>query len=92
MVKNYFDGTGLIHICERCRVIVATNFNGLIGTPTWIRVPSRHKDKGAGRGRMLDFCTDKCKIVYLRGRKYYNEKLQHQKDNEEQELLKGGYY
>lgn len=68
-------------LCEKCSTIIVTGFNFLTHTPHWERVLSRRKDQGAGRGRVLDFCNEQCRILFLRGRKYYQRKLQHMKDN-----------
>ena len=86
MFKNDFDGTGIKFICEHCKTIVATNFNFNNQLPTWERIQSKNKGKGSGKGRILDFCNEKCRIVYLRGRKYYADKLEHIKINWEREI------
>ena len=79
------SGGALYLLCDKCSKILHT-YNGSPPNITWERVMSKRKDKGAGRGRELVFCDEKCRIVFLRGRKYYNDKLEHQKNNWEREI------
>jgi len=78
MFKNDFNGLGLHILCDRCKTIVGTmpyKFD-------WVRVDSRHKGAGAGKGRALDFCNEKCRILFLRGREYYCRKMKYIADND----------
>lgn len=78
MFKNDFSGNGLIILCDHCRrTIDARPFKF-----AHERINSPKKDKGAGQGRILDFCDEKCRIVFFRGRKYYQRKLKYIADNE----------
>lgn len=90
MFKNDFNGVGIHFICEHCRKIVATGFNFTLQKPDWVRLESTKysppNEGGNGKGRILDFCDDKCRIIYLRGKKYYARKLQHIENNWNKEV------
>lgn len=78
-------------LCDRCAKILATNYNfSLLSWETlqdlykilpWIALSSKKWGRGDGRGRRLDFCTEKCKLVFLKGKRYWNLKLEKQRVN-----------
>ena len=66
--------------CDRCHTILAVNFDYKNKTPKWerIEVPK----KGAeGHTKYYDFCDEKCRIVYFRGKSYFQRKLAHRERN-----------
>lgn len=69
-------------LCDKCRKIIATDFNFLSNEFGWIRIPSPHKKHKRGKGRMLDFCNEKCLLVFFKGRKYWSNKMKLRKENE----------
>jgi hypothetical protein len=84
MFKKDFNGVGIQFLCEHCRRIVASNFNFFTQKPDWVRLESTKFSRGFGgngRGRILDFCSDRCRIIYLRGRKYWKRKQDHRENN-----------
>jgi hypothetical protein len=84
MIKNSFSPEGIHTLCDRCRKILATDFNFLIGSVTWKRIKSPRKGR-EGHNRVYDFCDEKCLVVYFRGKKYYNKKLFHISSNKAKE-------
>ena len=56
---------GLRFLCERCTVILASDFSFLTENPHWIRVKSPKKNQKVG-GRYLDFCSVKCKLIFFK--------------------------
>ena len=40
--------------------------------PNWLRPNSTNFS--TGNGRTLDFCDEKCMLVFFKGRKYWNNK------------------
>lgn len=77
MIKQSASPVVLHVLCDKCKVIIATDFNFFTQTPAWERVLSARKRGVTGRGRCMDFCTEKCRIIYFRGWKYYQRKLRH---------------
>ena len=75
MIKDSPSSRATYVLCDRCSVIVSDN---AFDDVTWVQTPSRHFGKGAGMGRKLDFCSEECKIIFLRGRKYLERKRHHQ--------------
>ena len=73
MIKNSFSPEGIYTLCDRCRKIIVTDFNYLTGTITWETLTTPRKGSHPHTKRM-DFCDYKCRIVYLRGRKYWRRK------------------
>ncbi len=82
MFKNDFSGLGLHILCDKCHKILDT----YPYTRKWEKIDSPRKHGTAGKGRKLDFCDEKCRIIYLRGHKYYARKLQHIEENWNREL------
>lgn len=83
MIKN--SPGGLHTLCDRCRKILATDFNYITDHIDWEVVVSARKGS-EGHNKRLDFCDERCRIVYLRGRKYYARKLQHIENNWNKEV------
>lgn len=78
MIKNTVNG---IHtMCDRCRCILATNFNYITESPSsWVMV-DRPKKGAQGHRQVFTFCNEKCKLVYFKGQKYWSRKMQHWQD------------
>ena len=54
-------------LCDRCRKIIATDYilNWYsIYEPFWETVQ---------KSRRMDFCNEKCRIYFFKGRKYYRQ-------------------
>lgn len=66
-------------LCDRCRMILATNFNFNASKPTWETVKLKRRDPM--RNRRMDFCDEYCRIMQFRGRKYWARKIEHMKRN-----------
>lgn len=59
-------------LCEQCRKTITYDFDFKNNEPTWERIKSPVKK------RVLDFCDQRCRMVYLRGYEYYRRKLAHE--------------
>jgi hypothetical protein len=84
MFKNDFNGMGGVFLCDKCRVSRSSTFRPHENIE-WIRIESPHR-KSHGNGRMLDFCTHKCLIVFFKGKKYWARKKKYQQENFERLL------
>lgn len=83
--------SGLHVLCDRCSKILDTNYKystfgclklkDFFKTLPWIAFNSKKWGRGDGQGRRLDFCTEKCKLVFLKGKRYWNLKLEKQRVN-----------
>jgi len=63
--------------CDRCNVIIVDSWN-FNNPPQWEIVELQ---QAGGRRRRMDFCDERCRILYFRGRKYYQKKLQYMKEH-----------
>jgi len=78
MFKNSFDGTGSKWLCDRCRKILApVSSNTAIN---WETISAPRKGQ-PGHTLRFDFCDEKCRIIHLRGRKYWQRKQDHREKN-----------
>lgn len=80
MIKNSVS-SGIHTLCNRCSRILATDFNYLTGTPAWEIIEMPWKGNQV-KTRRFDFCDEKCRIIYFRGRKYYQRKLKYIVDHD----------
>jgi len=80
MFRNDLGDLALHLICDHCSVIIDTY--PYKNPSSHERVNSRNKGRGGGRGRRMDFCNERCRIIFFRGRKYYQRKLRHMDDND----------
>lgn len=88
-MKQSFSPIQLHVLCNRCSKILASDFNFALQTPNW-EIVMKTKKGLEPRQQRFDFCDEKCRITYFRGRKYWNRKLKHQRDNWEWENRETG--
>ena len=77
MIKQSVSFDCLYVLCDRCSMILARNFNFLTQIPHWEVIEKIRKGSEPHKKR-FDFCDEKCRIIYFRGRKYWNNKLEYQ--------------
>lgn len=65
-------------LCDRCSTIITENHNFFRTSPWWEVVQLQ---RSGGRKRRLDFCNARCRIICLRGRRYYRKKLEYMEQN-----------
>jgi hypothetical protein len=80
MIKNTVS-QGFHTLCDRCRCILATNFKYGTCKPTW-EVINKPRKGSQGHTRRFDFCDERCRVMYFRGRKYWARKVKFMTEND----------
>ena len=60
------------YLCDRCKTIISLDNGNFV---SWETVRSRRKNTN------MDFCNLKCRILFCKGKKYYQTKVAKMKAN-----------